>query len=136
MASSLLNAEPSRSAPLRTDRPHKSQRMAGVRLKLFVGEAAIGIGQIDLLDFIGQTGSLALAAARMNMDVARAESLLALTSAGFSHPLVVPGSKDDKSLELTAVGVALIQRYRVHDSYIQTESTKLKDWLSTQQVWL
>ena len=56
MASSLSNADPSRSATLQTGSRDKAQRMAGVRLKLFVGEAAIGIGQIDLLDCIGQTG--------------------------------------------------------------------------------
>ena len=96
MASSLSNSDSSRSDPLQTESPDKAQRMAGVRLKLFVGETAIGIGQIDLLDCIGQTGSLALAAARMNMDEARAESLLALTSAGFSHPFVAPDLNADK----------------------------------------
>ena len=136
MASSLSNADPSRSAPLQTDSPCKAQRLAGVRLKLFVGESAIGVGQIDLLDCIGQTGSVALAAARMNMDEARAESLLALTSAGFSHPLVAPASKGEKALQLTALGAALIQRYRVHDSHIQTISAELKDWLTKQQVSL
>lgn len=134
MASSLSNADPPRSGPLKTDCPDKTQRMAGIRLKLFVGEAAIGIGQIDLLDCIGQTGSIALAAARMNMDEERAESLLALTSAGFSHPLVVPAPKGGKMIELTALGAGLIQRYRVHDSHIQTVSTDLKDWLTAQQV--
>ena len=105
-----------------------------MRLKLFVGDAAIGIGQIDLLDCIGQTGSLALAAAKMNMDEARADSLLALTSAGFSHPLVKTVSKGDKTLELTALGFALVQRYREYDGHIQSESAGLKDWLTAQQV--
>ena len=134
MASSLSNADPSRSATLQTGSRDKAQRMAGVRLKLFVGEAAIGIGQIDLLDCIGQTGSLALAAARMNMDESRAESLLALTSAGFLHPLVAPTSKGERALELTAVGAALIERYRAQDSHIQTLSAELKDWLTAQQA--
>ena len=130
----LSNADLSRSAPQQPASLGKVQRQAGVRLKLFVGQTAIGIGQIDLLDCIGQTDSVALAAAQMNMDEARAESLLALTSAGFSHPLVTPASKDDKTLELTAVGVSLIQRYREHNCYIQTESAELKDWLTAQQV--
>ena len=72
----------------------------------------------------------------MSMDKARAENLLALTSAGFSRPLVTPASNGDNKLELTEVGVALIRRYREHDSHIQTESADLKDWLTTQQVSL
>ena len=134
MTSSLSNAYLSQSAPQQIDSLDKVQRQAGVRLKLFVGQTAIGIGQSDLLDCICQKGSIALAAAQMNMDVARAESLLALTSAGFSHPLVTPDLKGDKTLELTAVGVELIQRYREHNSYIQTETAELKDWLTSQQV--
>ena len=79
MASWLRIADPSRPSPLQTDREDKAQRLAGVRLKLFVEEAAIGIGQIDLLDFIGQTGSPGIAASQMNIDEARAECLSALT---------------------------------------------------------
>ena len=134
MVSSLSNADLSQSDPLQTNNLNKVQRQAGVRLKLFVGQTAIGIGQIDLLDCIGQTGSLALAAAEMSMDKARAENLLALTSAGFSRPLVTPASNGDNKLELTEVGVELIRRYREHDSHIQTETADLKDWLTTQQV--
>lgn len=136
MVSSLSNANPSQAASQQTDSSYKAQRMAGVRPKLFVGEAAISIGQIDLLDFIGQTGCLALAAARMDMDEARAESLLALTSAGFLHPLIAPASKGEKTLELTAVGAALIQRYRVHHSHMQTVSGELKEWLTAKQASL
>ena len=136
MASWLRIADPSRPSPLQTDREDKAQRLAGVRLKLFVGQTAIGIGQIDLLDCIGKTGSLALAAAQMKMDEARAESLLALTSAGFARALVTPTSKGDKTLELTAVGVALVKRYREHDGHVQTISVDLKNWLTKQQVSL
>ena len=105
-----------------------------MRLKLFVGRAAIGIGQIDLLDCIGRTGSLVLAATQMNMDETRAESLLALTSAGFSKPLVIPAESDSNLLELTELGAALIHRYRKQDSYIQNSSADLKDWLTKQQA--
>lgn len=136
MASSLSNAGPSRSAPLQTNSPCKAQRLAGVRQKLFVGEAAIGIGQIDFLDCIGQAGSRALAAARTNMDEALAESLLARTIADFSYPLVALASKGEKALEFSALGAALIQRYRDHDSHIQTVSAELKDRLTKQQVSL
>ena len=52
MASSLSNAEPKLSVPLQSDQTHKAARGAGVRLKLFVGTAAIGIGQIDSLECI------------------------------------------------------------------------------------
>ena len=134
MVSSLSNAEPKLSVPLQSDQTHQAQRGAGVRLKLFVGQAAIGIGQIDLLDCIGRTGSLVLAATQMNMDETRAENLLALTSAGFSKPLVIPAGSDSNLLELTELGAALIHRYRKQDSYIQNSSADLKDWLTKQQA--
>ena len=134
MASSLSNTEPKLSVPLQLDQSHQAQLGAGVRLKLFVGPAAIGIGQIDLLDCIGQTGSLILAATKMNMDEKHAERLLALTSAGFSKPLVVSAGSDSNLLELTELGAALIHRYRKQDSYIQNSSADLKDWLTKQQA--
>ena len=134
MASSLSNAKPKLAVPLQSDQTHQAQRRAGVRLKLFVGPAAIGVGQIDLLDCIARTGSLVLAAAQMNMDETRAESLLAMTSAGFSKPLVIPAESDSNLLELTELGAALIYRYRKQDSYIQVSSTDLKDWLTKQQA--
>ena len=70
----------------------------------------------------------------MNMDEARAEDLLALTSAGFSKPLVIPAGSDSNLLELTELGAALIHRYRKQDSYIQKSSADLKDWLNKQQA--
>ena len=62
-------------------------RTAGIRLKLFVGNSAIGVGQIDLLQQIGTTGSIRHAAAAMTMDEERAASLLKLMSDGFATPL-------------------------------------------------
>ena len=47
----------------------ETARTAGIRLKLFVGNSAIGVGQIDLLQQIGTTGSIRHAAAAMTMDV-------------------------------------------------------------------
>ena len=134
MASSLSNADLSQSAPKQTDGLDEAQRQAGVRLKLFVGQTAIVIGQIDLLDCIGRTGSLVLAATQMNMDETRAENLLALISAGFSKPRVIPADSDSNLLELTELGAALIHRYREQDSYIQNSSADLKDWLTKQQA--
>ena len=134
MRSSLSNAEPKLSVPLQSDQSHQAQRGAGVRLKLFVGRAAIGIGQSELLDCIGRTGSLVLAATQINMDETRAESLLALTSVGFSKPLVIPAESDSNLLELTELGAALIHRYRKQDSYIQNSSTDLKDWQTKKQA--
>ena len=133
MASSLSNAEPKLSVPLQSDRTHKAQRGAGVRLKLFVGQAAIGIGQIDLLDCIGRTGSLVLAATQMNMDETRAENLGADLGGLLKTP-VIPAGSDSNLLELTELGAALIHRYRKQDSYIQKSSADLKDWLNKQQA--
>ena len=134
MASSLSNFKPKLSVPLQSDHTHQAQRRAGARLKLFVGQAAIGIGQIDLLDCLGRTGSVVLAASQMNMGKTRAESLLALISAGFSKPLVIPAALDGKLLELIELGAAFIHRYRKQDNCIQNSSADLIDWLTKQQA--
>lgn len=129
---SSLSSTPDQPAP--DQRSPATGRPAGVRLKLFVGQAAIGVGQIDLLHQIGLTGSLSGAAAAMAMDEARAESLLGLMSAGFAAPLVRPAETTTSDLELTGLGAELIRRYREQDHQVQTLSADLKDWLTGQQA--
>lgn len=109
-------------------------RTAGIRLKLFVGNAAIGVGQIDLLQQIGTTGSIRHAAAAMTMDEERAASLLKLMSDGFATPLVRPAQATDKELELTELGAELIRRYHDQDRQIQDLSSDLKAWLTDHQA--
>ena len=109
-------------------------RPAGIRLKLFVGRSAIGLGQINLLQQIGTTGSLTLAAAAMAMTEDRAASLLKLMSDGFAMPLVRPARNTDSELELTELGAELISRYYDQDRQIQTLSSDLKAWLTDHQA--
>ena len=109
-------------------------RAAGIRLKLFVGQSAIGVGQINLLQQIGTTGSLTLAAAAMAMTEDRAASLLKLMSDGFAMPLVRPARNTDSELELTELGAELISRYYDQDRQIQTLSSDLKAWLTDHQA--
>ena len=109
-------------------------RAAGIRLKLFVGQSAIGVGQINLLQQIGSTGSLRHAAAAMTMDEDRADGLLKLMSDGFAAPLVRPALNKDKELELTDLGAELIRRYHEQDRQIQTLTSDLKAWLTDHQA--
>lgn len=112
----------------------ETARTAGIRLKLFVGNSAIGVGQIDLLQQIGTTGSIRHAAAAMTMDEERAASLLKLMSDGFATPLVRPAQATDKELELTELGAELIRRYHDQDRQIQDLSSDLKAWLTDHQA--
>ena len=109
-------------------------RAAGIRLKLFVGQSAIGVGQINLLQQIGSTGSLRHAAAAMTMDEDRADGLLKLMSDGFAAPLVRPARNKDKELELTDLGAELVRRYHEQDRQIQTLTSDLKAWLTDHQA--
>ena len=109
-------------------------RPAGIRLKLFVGRATVGLGQINLLQQIGNTGSLTLAAAAMAMPEDRASSLLKLMSDGFAAPLVRSVGSTDDELELTKLGAELISRYYEQDRQIQAQSSDLKAWLTDHQA--
>ena len=111
-----------------------TERTAGIRLKLFVGQSAIGVGQINLLQQIGITGSLRHAAAAMTMDEDRADGLLKLMSDGFAAPLVRPARNKEKELELTDLGAELIRRYHEQDRQIQTLTSDLKAWLTDHQA--
>jgi molybdate transport system regulatory protein len=85
------------------------------RVRVMQGpEIALGPGRVDLLEFIGETGSLRAAAKRMGVSYMRAWKLLKLTNRCFSAPLVevVRGGKAGGGAQLTANGKEAVALYR------------------------
>jgi len=78
------------------------------------GETVLGPGRVDLLEFIGETGSLRSAAARMEMSYMRAWTIVKSVNAWFHAPLVevARGGKRGGGAKLTEAGRGIVSLYR------------------------
>lgn len=79
---------------------------------------AIGPGKADLLEVIGETGSIAEAARRMGMSYRRAWSLVRALNEAFSCPLIETrkGGVAGGSAALTATGREVLRLYRAMEA--------------------
>ncbi|MEQ1651932.1 MAG: winged helix-turn-helix domain-containing protein [Hyphomicrobium sp.] len=84
----------------------------------FDNERYIGHGRIELLELIGQHGSIAQAAKAMGMSYKRAWYLAESINSTFSEPAVERqhGGKGGGSARLTAFGMALVNDYRAMEA--------------------
>ena len=82
----------------------------GVRTKLFIADETIGLGKIDLLERLGEVGSISAAARQMGMSYKRAWFLLNSMQSGFREPLFVAkrGGSHRGGTTLTPLGADLI----------------------------
>ncbi|MFN0217756.1 MAG: winged helix-turn-helix domain-containing protein [Hyphomicrobium sp.] len=92
----------------------------------FDDERYIGHGRIELLELIGERGSIAKAAAAMGMSYKRAWYLIDEFSCVFSEPLVERrhGGKGGGSARLTPFGAELVERYRDMEAKAMTHFAK------------
>ena len=74
----------------------------------------LGPGRADLLELIGETGSIAAAGKRMGMSYKRAWSLVQALNAGFGAPLVEAsrGGASQGGATLTPAGASVLGHYR------------------------
>ena len=85
------------------------------RLRILLGAAiAMGPGKADLLEAIGETGSITAAARRMGMSYRRAWLLIDTVNGCFRGPLVVSsrGGAGGGGARLTPLGEEILARYR------------------------
>jgi molybdate transport system regulatory protein len=97
------------------------KKSAGKRLKVLPRfrvmcgmEIALGPGRVELLELIGETGSLRSAAKRMGVSYMRAWQLIGYTNRCFNKPVVeaVRGGKGGGGATLTDVGRKAVELYR------------------------
>lgn len=83
-------------------------------MRIELARGRLGPGKIDLLEQIGQTGSLAAAARSMEMSYKRAWELLSAMNDMFAEPVAVslPGRNLQGSTRLTVFGERVIALYR------------------------
>ena len=113
----------------------QTDRNPGVRTKLFVANETIGIGKINLLRLVGETGSISAAARQMGMNYRRAWFLIDSMQSGFADPILLTerGGKGHGGASLTQLGFELINRYEAHASLIANHSADILDWLRSVQ---
>ncbi len=108
----------------------------GIRTKLFIANETIGVGKIDLLELLGQVGSISAAAREMNMSYKRARFLLDSMQSGFhDHLYLIKKSGSEESCTtLTPLGKDLIRRYRAHACVVDKQSAEILAWMNSVQV--
>jgi molybdate transport system regulatory protein len=92
----------------------------------FDDERYIGHGRIELLELIGEHGSISKAAAAMGMSYKRAWYLIDEFSNAFAEPLIERqhGGKGGGSARLTRFGAEVVERYRDMEAIAQKTMTK------------
>lgn len=107
----------------------------GVRTKLFIADEAIGLGKIDLLERLGEVGSISAAARQMGMSYRRAWFLLNSMQSGFREPLFVTerGGSHRGGTTLTPLGKDLIRHYRSHADLVDKYSNEILGWMRSVQ---
>ena len=96
------------TATSRSDRPE-------LRIRIVFGDdAMLGPGKADLLERIGETGSIAAAGRSMAMSYKRAWRLVEEMNAAFRDPLVESsrGGRRGGGARLTGTGEAVLAHYR------------------------
>lgn len=85
---------------------------------MFRKAIAMGPGKADLLQAIGETGSISAAARRMNMSYRRAWLLVDTMNQCFNGPLVetATGGKRGGGARITELGKEVLRRYREMDA--------------------
>jgi molybdate transport system regulatory protein len=85
---------------------------------MFRKAIAMGPGKADLLQAIGETGSISAAARRMKMSYRRAWLLVDTMNQCFDGPLVetATGGNHGGGARITELGQEVLQRYREMDS--------------------
>jgi len=88
---------------------------AGLRIRIVFGaQAMLGPGKAELLELIGETGSISASGRRMGMSYKRAWMLVETLNAMFSEPLVASsrGGPGGGGAVLTPAGQKVLQLYR------------------------
>lgn len=98
-----------------------------LRLRLVFAEGVmLGPGKADLLELIGQTGSIAGAGRRMNMSYKRAWSLVEQMNDAFREPLVERsrGGATGGGARLTPAGETVLASYRKLEARTREAGTR------------
>lgn len=102
-----------------------------LRIKIRIGESAIGPGKIALLELVESEGSISAAARAMGMSYRRAWHLIDTLNGNFDKPLIETsiGGAQGGGAQLSPQGKELIKRFREIRGGIDREAAPLLEWL-------
>lgn len=97
-----------------TDADEGMAARATPRLRIVLGERRLGPGKVDLLEAIGQTGSISAGGRSLGMSYRRAWLLVDEVNKMFTRPVIVAttGGPHGGGAELTEFGRAVVAAYR------------------------
>jgi len=101
--------------------------MTAIKIRIdFDGERYIGHGRIQLLELIGEHGSIAQAAKAMGMSYKRAWYLMDEFNSMFADPLIERqhGGRGGGAAKLTPFGADLVRQYRYMEEKVLTVFAK------------
>lgn len=107
--------------------PRAVTPMTAIKLRIdFDSDRYIGHGRIQLLELIGQHGSIAQAAKAMGMSYKRAWYLMDEFNSMFSDPLIERqhGGRGGGAAKLTPFGAELVRQYRYMEGKVLTVFAK------------
>jgi molybdate transport system regulatory protein len=92
----------------------KQPALPPLRIRVKLGTAAFGPGKADLLEKIGETGSISAAARAMRMSYKRAWQLVDEMNRMFAQPLIdaASGGAHGGGAMLTDLGARMVAAYR------------------------
>ena len=107
----------------------------GIRLKVYVREDMVGGGKLELLQIVGETGSISSAAKKMGVDYKRAWFLLDTLQRCFKDPLYITsrGRGVTRGTILTELGSQLIIRFNKTDKKVKEVTSDFLYWLEENQ---
>jgi len=121
-----------------TDRVNRKKRRkqvtkpgAQVRIKVRVGEDAIGPGKTRLLELIDSEGGISAAARQMGLSYRRAWHLIDTLNKALAEPVIETsvGGKGGGGARLTDIGRDLITRYRDAHAAAEAAMEPFTEWL-------
>ena len=105
------------------------------RLRVMRGkEIALGPGRVELLELIGETGSLRAAAVRMGVSYMRAWNLVKYSNKCFAQPVVEAnrGGKTGGGATLTETGREVVEMYRQMEN--KSEKSINPTWMKLKKL--
>lgn len=106
-----------------------------VRAKIYVRQDIIGMGKIEVLQAVADTGSISAAAKKIGLGYRRAWYLLETLQNCFEKPLFTAerGGANAGGTTLTPLGQELVTQFITTHTAIETAAAPLIDWLTTHQ---
>ena len=107
-----------------------------LRLRVFIRSDMIGSGKIEILNLVGETGSISGAAREMGLSYRRVWSLLKTIQRSLADHLFTTsrGGGANAGAQLTDLGKELVVRYGAFEEEMKISSKPFLEWIKSRQA--